>query len=313
MNMQRQNIHIYLTYRCNMDCLFCITGGKKRAEWMKDLTVAEVIERLEEAKAGKGSMVVYSGGEPTIYKDIIYLIRYASEKGAKVLLVSNCIKFSDFNFALRAVKAGMTGVATTFYGHNKETYEYLTQSKGTWEKFIKAVDNLFILKNGYGYPLHMELKILVIKPVMIHIPELVEFISTRFPKPDLLGIFGASVQGGLKDNKEELSCKISEAAPYVKQAIEIARNYGQNIRVFNIPPCVLEEPEYFRYFYSLHNYYMSRHVTPKRDSKNKKYGVINGPQCKQCRLYGRCSGIRKEYAREYGFDELKPIVDGDKM
>lgn len=187
-----------------MNCLFCISGGKKRAEWMKDLTVAEVIKRLEEAKVGKESMVVYSGGEPTIYKDILYLIRYASEKGAKVRLLTNCIKFTDFNFALQAVEAGMTGVATNFYGHNKKTYEHLTQSKGTWEKLIKALDNLFILKNRYGYPSYIEVKILVTKPVMIHIHELVEFISTRFPKPDLLGIFGASVQGSLQDNKENL-------------------------------------------------------------------------------------------------------------
>jgi len=61
---------------------------------MKDLTVTEVIKCLEES--GKGSTVIYSGGEPTIYKEIIYLIRYASEKGAKVRLLTNCIKFADF-------------------------------------------------------------------------------------------------------------------------------------------------------------------------------------------------------------------------
>lgn len=292
-----------------MDCLFCISGGKKQGIWQKDLTAAEVIKRLEEANAGKGTTVVYSGGEPTIYKDIIYLIHYASEKGADVRLLTNCIKFADFNFARQAVEAGMTGVATNFYGHNKETYEYLTQSIGTWEKLLKAVDNLFLLKSRYGYPSYIELKILVTKPIMTHIPELVEFISTRFPKPDLLGIFGASVQGSLQDNKEEIGCRISEAAPYVKQGIEIARNYGQNIQVFDIPPCVLEDPEYFRYFRSLHNYYITSQFTPKWNSKNKKFDVINGPQCEHCRLYGRCSGIRKEYAREYGFGELKPIVD----
>lgn len=291
-----------------MNCLFCISGGEKQAERMKDLTVAEVIKRLDEAKIGKGTTVVYSGGEPTIYKDIIYLIRYASEKGVDVRLLSNCIKFADFNFALQAVKAGMTGVATNFYGHNKETYEYLTQSKGTWEKLINAMDNLFLLKNEYDYPLYIELKILVTKPIMIHMPELVEFISDRFPKPDLLGIFGASVQGSLRDNKEEISCRISEAAPYVKQSIEIARNRGQNIKIFDIPPCVLEDPEYFRYFNSLHNYYINGQFTPEWNSKNKKFDVINGPQCEQCRFYGRCSGVRKEYAMEYGFDELKPII-----
>ncbi|MEA1945009.1 MAG: radical SAM protein [Euryarchaeota archaeon] len=303
-----QNIHIYPTYQCNMNCLFCISGGEKQAERMKDLTVAEVIKRLEEANVKKGTTVVYSGGEPTIYKDIIYLIRYSSEKGADVRLLSNCIKFADFNFALQAVKAGMTGVATNFYGHNKETYEYLTQSKGTWKKLIKAVDNLFLLKNKYEYPLYIELKILVTKPIMIRIPELVEFISDRFPKPDLLGIFGASVQGSLRDNKEEISCRISEAAPYVKQSIEIARNHGQNIRVFDIPPCVLEDPEYFRYFNSLHNYYINGQFTPEWNSKNKKFDVINGPRCERCKFYGRCSGVRKEYAKEYGFDELKPIM-----
>jgi len=193
MNMQRRNIHVYPTYRCNMDCLFCISGGKKQAEWMKDLTVAEVVKRLEKTKVGKGTTVIYSGGEPTIYKDILYLIRYASEKGAKVRLLTNCIKFADFDFAQQAVKAGMTGVATNFYGHNKETYEYLTQTKGTWEKLLKAVDNLFVLKDKYGYPSYIELKILVTKPVMTHIPELVEFISARFPKPDLLGVMSINI------------------------------------------------------------------------------------------------------------------------
>jgi MoaA/NifB/PqqE/SkfB family radical SAM enzyme len=62
-NLKMQNIHIYPTYRCNMNCLFCISGGKKGAEWMRNLTVAEVINRLEEAEVGKGTTVIYSGGE----------------------------------------------------------------------------------------------------------------------------------------------------------------------------------------------------------------------------------------------------------
>ena len=71
---------------------------------------------------------------------------------------------------------------------------------------------------------------------------------------------------------------------------------------------MLEDPEYFQYFNSLHNYYINGQFTPEWNSKNKKFDVINGPQCERCRFYGRCSGVRKEYAREYGFDELKPII-----
>ena len=52
-----------------MDCLFCISGGKKQAEWIGDLTLTEVIKRLDEAKIGKGTTIVYSGGEPTIYNN----------------------------------------------------------------------------------------------------------------------------------------------------------------------------------------------------------------------------------------------------
>jgi uncharacterized radical SAM superfamily Fe-S cluster-containing enzyme len=110
----------------------CITGGKKQAERIKDLTVAEVIKRLEEAEVGKGTTEVYSGGETTIYKDILYLIRYASEKGAKVRLLTNCIKFADFDFALQAEEAWMTGVAT-----NKRRFsEFSLEQKRKYHAFI---------------------------------------------------------------------------------------------------------------------------------------------------------------------------------
>ena len=113
---------------------------------MKDLTVAEVIKRLEEAEVGKGTTVIYSGGEPTIYKEIIYLIRYASEKGAKVRLLTNCIKFADFLTSHLGIRLEKIGCIVSFNRvtkmlNERENYVGIVK-RGLTEEWCKTSSNL---------------------------------------------------------------------------------------------------------------------------------------------------------------------------
>ena len=74
------------SYVCNEKCIFCLCALNARR--YTPLTLEELCNAIDIAIEQESiEMVLISGGEPTIYRDIINLISYIKKKG---------LKFGDF-------------------------------------------------------------------------------------------------------------------------------------------------------------------------------------------------------------------------
>jgi radical SAM protein with 4Fe4S-binding SPASM domain len=88
---------LYLTDRCNQNCLHCAAAVmEKRPELPKE-TWIEIIENLEQSlrKRGRRGCYIWFGGEPTLRKDLKDLIKYCGEKGYYQAVATNGILFNE--------------------------------------------------------------------------------------------------------------------------------------------------------------------------------------------------------------------------
>lgn len=83
--------YLHLTYRCNLNCSYCY-NKTIRVNRKEELAIQEW-ERIVDKITADAHMIVLTGGECFLYKDIVPLLKYIREKASKMTLscISNCM------------------------------------------------------------------------------------------------------------------------------------------------------------------------------------------------------------------------------
>ena len=133
---------IEVTNRCNMCCNTCYANSGKG----KDLDLVQIKKMIDfgaECENGRGEVLQISGGEPSLHKDIIDIIKYASEKYQYVMLNTNGIRIAeeeDFVKELSQFQGGFE-IYLQFDSFDDTVYEKIRGRK-LLETKKKAIDNL---------------------------------------------------------------------------------------------------------------------------------------------------------------------------
>ncbi|MDD3654604.1 MAG: putative heme d1 biosynthesis radical SAM protein NirJ1 [Desulfotomaculaceae bacterium] len=76
------------TRSCNLQCIHCYASAEAR-KYEGELTNLEALRFIDQLAEGKVPVLLLSGGEPLLRKDLGKLIAYASSKGIRVTLSTN--------------------------------------------------------------------------------------------------------------------------------------------------------------------------------------------------------------------------------
>ena len=129
-----------VTGRCNLRCTYCFAnGGDQTAEPAYE----ELCAAIEDiAVQGRGPLIQFAGGEPTMRDDLPELVRYAKEAGCRYTQINtNGIRLAeDEEYVSRLAEAGLDIVFLQFDGCDDEIYRKL---RGTdlLETKLRAVTN----------------------------------------------------------------------------------------------------------------------------------------------------------------------------
>jgi radical SAM protein with 4Fe4S-binding SPASM domain len=85
------------------------------------------------------------GGEPTLHPDLLPLIRYSSQKGMKVSIVTNGRRFADLRLCEEAIEAGVDRVSISIEGTTPSIHEKITQQSGSYRDTSSALRNFLSL------------------------------------------------------------------------------------------------------------------------------------------------------------------------
>ncbi len=300
-----QKLVLFTGFSCSSHCHFCIDLNKRD---LPDKSSRQIVEEMVRAKAAGVEYLEMIGGETTIRRDFLPLVKTAKTLGFKdIVVVTNGRMFAYPDFAKATVEAGVTDLVFSIHGPDAKLHDDLTHVPGAFDELIRGVANARAagLERIFG-------NCTVVKQNMKRLPEIgALFLGLGIHHVEF--IFVDPTYGGAYTNFHGLVPRISEAAPYMRETLAVGRRGGtRDFVVRYVPLCHfpddLDQISEIREVAT----FRTRHWAP--DFQNDDVGAgraIAGrgktERCAGCALYDRCEGLWKEYLRRCGDEELSPV------
>ncbi len=126
------------TTRCNLNCLHCGSDCSKDSLY-HDMPLDDFLSALDTVKTpSKNFMVVLTGGEPLLRKDIELCGRAIKKRGMKWSMVSNGHLYDKENH-ISLLNAGL-GALTISLDGLEESHNWLRNSKDSFSRVSNAID-----------------------------------------------------------------------------------------------------------------------------------------------------------------------------
>ena len=123
-------------WNCNQKCLHCYAAGQVYSE-KKELSTEEWKKVIDKCKKAYIPQLTFTGGEPTIRKDLVELIDYS--KWFLTRLNTNGVLLTK-ELCNELYKASLDSVQITFYSSNKEEHNKLVGADN-FEKTVQGIKN----------------------------------------------------------------------------------------------------------------------------------------------------------------------------
>lgn len=125
---------VELTRRCNIHCVHCYATPERGR---RELSTQEICRVLDELYALGGLFVTFSGGDVTVNRDYLRIMRHASDTGIAVQFFSNGLLIDD-HAADELSKMNLFHVGISVYGATAEVHDRVTRHPGSFEKTVRA-------------------------------------------------------------------------------------------------------------------------------------------------------------------------------
>lgn len=297
-----EKVDVKCGFTCNNRCLFCVQGDKR--ERYGDIPTDQVMETLKAAR-GDADSIVFTGGEVTIKKDFILLVKQAAELGFRhIQIQTNGRMFSSRNFCRETVRAGANDFSLALHGHVPELHDYLTRAGGSFFQTVKGIRNLKELGQRVGT------NSVITRPNYRNLPALARLLIHL--GVDQFQFAFVHPVGSAMANFTGIVPRLSLAAPYVKSGLALGLKAGKTVMTEAIPYCFMAG--------------FSHCIAEQRIPRTKIFdvqivsdftayrieeGKAKSSECGACIHDQVCEGPWKEYPEHYGWDEFRPVRQAD--
>jgi len=127
-----------ITRRCNLKCVHCYAHAKDQS-YTNELTTAEGKQLLDDLALFGAPVVLFSGGEPCVRKDLPELAAYAVEKGMRAVISTNGTLITrELAETLKAI--GLSYVGVSLDGM-KTVNDKFRGIQGAFDAALKGIEN----------------------------------------------------------------------------------------------------------------------------------------------------------------------------
>jgi len=130
--------HLAVTSKCNMRCIYC--SVREAHQNIKELTTEQWKKIIKKLSDSGVFQIGFTGGEPTLRKDIHELMKYTEEIGCVCNLTTNGWVLTE-EFVKEMAKTGIQQCQISFDSFNEEIHDRL-RGKGSLKKVVKAIELL---------------------------------------------------------------------------------------------------------------------------------------------------------------------------
>ena len=134
-------VALNLTTRCNLACAHCYLDAQMLKEGSVDeLSTSEVKAVIDDiAKLSPGCMIVLTGGEPLLRRDLEEIASHASQLGLMVVIGSNGLTLTEEKVQKLKV-AGVAGIGLSIDSLNPKQHDDFRGRPGAWQRTMAAID-----------------------------------------------------------------------------------------------------------------------------------------------------------------------------
>lgn len=279
---------IKICYACNNRCVFC---HARPNESVAPLAPEAVLKKMR-AAAGMGmEMIVFSGGEPTLRKDLPTLAREAAGMGLQVGLVTNARMLSYEDYFNKLFDFGFGYALISLHGPDAATHDRLTGI----ESFEQTLAGLArCVEAG----VNVTVNTVIVRENIGRLGDIAAIVS-RYKGAALKFAF-VEPKGAVLDDFDSIVPDISAAA----DALNNLFGDSENLFCDGFTPCLI--PEFDRRNDDLFTHgieYMSEVY------EDGFFPVDHGarafaPQCENCSAKTTCHGIYRDYLARRGAAEF---------
>ena len=138
-----------LTYRCNLACEHCYldAGGTPLVEAdnfadRSELDTEECFRVIDEiAEFAPECLTILTGGEPLLRRDILDIVRRASERELWVVVGTNGVSITE-NLARRLADAGARGLSLSLDALDADRHDRFRKVRGAWRNTVGGAEIL---------------------------------------------------------------------------------------------------------------------------------------------------------------------------
>jgi len=298
-------IDIKIGFSCNNNCLHCVTADKRQ---FGDLTLTKIKEELSFYQDQVAATLVITGGEPTIRPELPDLIEYARELGfTRIELQTNARMLANERLTLSLARAGLTSVLAALHAPYAELHDRIVQKPGAFIETTAGMRNLISNK------IEVRTNTVISRLNLAHLEVMVPFFASQFPGLRMAQLTFPHPNGNAYKNFHQVVPRIAEAAEVVTNTLHKGLRQGIWFFVEAIPPCLL--PGFEKHNMDLRSLQVigTDIGSGFPDGRVREYKEAlrtekrKGEQCNHCSLVKICDGIWKEYAENFGTEELSPV------
>ena len=134
-----------LTYRCNLACEHCYLDaggtpqvGTENFADRSELGTEECFRVIDEIAAfAPECITILTGGEPLLRRDILEIVKRASERGLWVVVGTNGVRITE-NVATRLKEAGARGLSLSLDALDPDRHDGFRKVRGAWRNTVEG-------------------------------------------------------------------------------------------------------------------------------------------------------------------------------
>ncbi|MDD4358065.1 MAG: radical SAM protein, partial [Smithellaceae bacterium] len=127
-----------MTRRCNLKCIHCYSNSAD-VDYPDELTTEEGRTMIDDLAAFGAPVILFSGGEPLMRKDLLELAKYATDRGMRAVISTNGTLITR-EIAAELQKIGLSYVGVSLDGLEK-THDRFRGKKGAFDAAIEGIRN----------------------------------------------------------------------------------------------------------------------------------------------------------------------------